>query len=364
MKLYTKKKTIISLSLIAGILIVIAICSCTTKKSSDFITVIDMEGTQVTLNKNINRVACISPSATNLMIAFGLGEKIVGTYRSFLYNSWVYELYPPARKFKEYSYSISAEELLKDEIDLVILQNTENADSFRNAGIPVVAVHQYSSTGPFDDEVYEVAELIGEIFGNPAQQQADKWIQDVKASISEIHSKIGSQNTERSIYYVNGEKEKGLFYSDGGNSMISRILEIANVRLATEKYGVLNVHKVSDEEMVSLNPFAMLIGGAYQNNLIDELNTSDIWSLLDCNKQGRIYRIPVAMVGIENVCAETPVMLRYVASLFNETYHFDLQQELKKNIKKYFGCDLSDDDIKNMCLGLDKNGKSMVNPKN
>ena len=42
MKLYTKKKTIISLSLIAGILIVIAICSCTTKKSSDFITVIDM----------------------------------------------------------------------------------------------------------------------------------------------------------------------------------------------------------------------------------------------------------------------------------------------------------------------------------
>ena len=108
----------------------------------------------------------------------------------------------------------------------------------------------------------------------------------------------------------------------------------------------------------------MLIGGAYQNNLIDELNTSDIWSLLDCNKQGRIYRIPVAMVGIENVCAETPVMLRYVASLFNETYHFDLQQELKKNIKKYFGCDLSDDDIKNMCLGLDKNGKSMVNPKN
>ena len=128
----------------------------------------------------------------------------------------------------------------------------------------------------------------------------------------------------------------------------------------TEKYEVLNVHKVSDEEMIALDPYAMLIGGAYQNNLIDELNASSVWSALTCNQNERVYRIPVAMVGIENVSAETPVMLRYVASLFNDNYSYDIKQGLKENIKKYFGYELTESDVENMCKGLTKAGKRMV----
>ena len=143
--------------------------------------------------------------------------------------------------------------------------------------------------------------------------------------------------------------------------MISRIFDVANVRLATEKYEVLNVHKVSDEEMIALNPHAMLIGGAYQNYLLEQLNNSAVWSALECNQQNRVYRIPVAMVGIENVSAETPVMLKYVASLFNYSYAFDMKAELKANIKKYFNYDLTDGDVENMCNALTKNGEVMVN---
>jgi iron complex transport system substrate-binding protein len=342
---------------------VASLASCDGTDESESVTVIDMEGTTVTIPQNVTRVACISPSATDLMIAFGLGDKIVGAYRSFTYNPWVTELYLPAKDFKGYSYSVSAEELLADGIELVIIQNTENAEAFRNAGIPVVAVHQYSPNGAFDEEVYDTARLIGEIFGGDAKIKADAWIEDVKTTISDIQAVIGTANSEAAVYYVNGEKEKGLYYSDGGNSMISRILEIANTRLATEKYEVLNVHKVSDEEMVALNPYAMLIGGAYQNNLADELASSEVWSMLDCNQQGRVYRIPVAMVGIENVSAETPVMLKYVASLFNEEFKFDMNAELKANIRKYFGYELTDEDVENMCRGLDKNGERMVDAK-
>ena len=325
----------------------------------DAITVTDMEGTNVTIPKNVSKIACISQSATDLMIAFGLGDKIVGTYRSFTYNPWTTEIYPAAANYKAYSYSVSAEELLADGVELVIIQDTENADAFRNAGLPVVAVHQYSPTGAFDEEVYDTARIIGEIFP-AAKEKADAWIKDVKDTISEIESSIGTIPSDKSVYYVNGEKEKGLYYSDGGNSMISRILNVANVALATEKYEVLNVHKVSDEEMIALDPYAMLIGGAYQNNLMDELNASKVWSALTCNHEGRIYRIPVAMVGIENVSAETPVMLRYAASLFNETYTYDLKKGLKENIRRYFGYELTDADAENMCKGMTKTGERMV----
>ena len=338
----------------------LGVAACKPDGGDDTITIIDMEGKQVAVPKNVEKVACISPSATDLMIAFGAGDKIVGTYRSFTYNPWAEEIYPAAANFKGYSYSVSAEELLSDGIELVILQDTENADAFRNAGIPVVAVHQYSPTGAFDDEVYDTARIIGEIFGGSVKEKADAWIQEVKNTIADIQQNLGATNSEKAVYYVNGEKEKGLYYSDGGNSMISRILNVANVRLATEKYEVLNVHSVSGEEMLALNPYAMLIGGAYQNNLVDELNASPVWSALDCNQQNRVYRIPVAMVGLENVSAETPVMLKYVANLFNSDYSFDMATELKANIKKYFKYDLTDTDVANMCLGLTKAGERMV----
>lgn len=337
----------------------LSICGCGNKQLNDnTITITDMEGTEVVISKDVKKVACISQSATDLMIAFGLGNKIAGTYRSFTYNKWISELYPESANYKAYSYSVAAEELVADGIDLVIIQDTENANAFRNAGIPVVAVHQYSPSGAFDDEVYDTANIIGAIFPE-AKAKADAWIKDVKDTITDIQTKIGTTNSENTVYYVNGEKSKGLYYSDGGNSMISRIYDIANVRLATEKYEVLNVHKVSDEEMVALNPYAMMIGGAYQNNLIDSLNNSPVWSTLDCNKENRVYRIPVCMTGIENVSAETPLMLKYTASLFNN-YEFDMKTEMKANIKKYFNYDLSDADVENMTHGLDKNGNRMV----
>ena len=66
------------------------------QKGNDPIKVIDMEGTEVIVPKDVKKVAAISQSATDLMIAFGLGDKIAGTYRSFTYNTWVDELYPAA----------------------------------------------------------------------------------------------------------------------------------------------------------------------------------------------------------------------------------------------------------------------------
>ena len=345
-----------------GVLSLGAICltGCQQKEVSTTVTVTDMEGKTVEINKDVKNVACISQSATDFMISFGLGDKIKGTYRSFTYNTWTTELYPKAKDFKAYSYSVSAEELLADGVDLVIIQDTENAESFRNAGIPVVAVHQYSPTGAFDDEVYDTAKLIGDIFG--VKDKADAWIKDVKDTISDINAKCGTTNSDKAVYYVNGEKSKGLYYSDGGNSMISRIYDVCNVKLATEKYEVLNVHKVSDEEMVRLNPYAMMIGGAYQNDLVNKLNASEVWSSLDCVTNNRVYRIPVCMVGIENVSCETPLMLKYTASLFND-YQFDKYTETKNYIKKYFNYDLTNQDVDNMYQGLSKAGEVMVNGK-
>lgn len=343
--------------LIATGLLIILCFGCvnkTTKINNKY--VIDMEGTKVEIPNKIDRVACISQSATDLMIAFGLGEKIYGTYRSFMYNTWVPILYPYAKNYKSYSYSVSAEELINDKIDLVLIQNTENIESLRKTNIPIIAVHQFTNDDEFDDEVYDIAEILKAIFPE-CKDKADYWINDVKKAIEDVRNNVKDSNEV--VYYINGEKAKGLYYSDGGHSMISRVLHIAGVKLATEMYSVLNVHKVSDEEMINLNPDAILIGGAYQNILSDELKNSSVWSNLDAYKNNKVYRIPVCMVGIENVSAETSLMIKHIASLFSD-YQFDIKSEIKKCIKYYFNYDLSDGDIENMSKGLDSNGQNMI----
>ena len=195
-------KKILNLLVLGIIPLVLTGCGNNTQPSDDKVTIIDMEGKTVTVSRDVKKVACISQSATDLMIAFGLGNKIAGTYRSFTYNKWAAELYPNASNYKAYSYSVSAEELLADGIDLVIIQDTENADAFRNAGIPVIAVHQYSPNGAFDEEVYDVANILGQLFPE-AKTKADAWIKDVKDTISDIQSKCGTTNSEKAIYYVN-----------------------------------------------------------------------------------------------------------------------------------------------------------------
>ena len=346
------KKKIIAISLL---IIMCFGCANKTIKNNN-IYVIDMEGSKVEIPNKIERVACISQSATDLMIAFGLGEKIYGTYRSFMYNTWVPILYPYANNYKLYSYSVSAEELINDKIDLVLIQDTENIEALRKTNIPIIAVHQFTNDDEFDDEVYDIAEILKTIFPE-CKDKADYWINDVKKAIEDVRNNIKDSNEV--VYYINGEKAKGLYYSDGGHSMISRVLHIAGVKLATEMYSVLNVHKVSDEEMINLNPDAILIGGAYQNILADELKNSSVWSTLDANKNNKVYQIPVCMVGIENVSAETSLMIKYAASLFSG-YQFDINSEIKKCIKYYFNYDLSDRDVENMVKGLDNNGQNMI----
>jgi ABC-type Fe3+-hydroxamate transport system substrate-binding protein len=309
----------------------------------------------VDVPKNVSKIACISASMADFMISFGLGDKIVGVYSFMLLNDWVYEIYPEAHNYKSYDYEVSAEELLSDGVDLVISLDPRSSDNWKDAGIPTILVSTYSETGPYVEEAYQMVDIIATIFPE-VKDKAEAWKKDYDDAISEIQTAIGTEDSDTSVYYVNGAKSKGLYYSDGKNTIFSRMCDIANVKFATEKYKATEVHSVSEEELVSLNPDAMIIGGVYQNYLLDLLDNSELWSSLNCYKENKVYTIPVAFVNLEILSCETPVMMKYLAGLFNDGYEYDLSEGLKQCMKKYFNYTLTDSDVYNMCHGLNKSG--------
>ena len=56
-----------------------AITGCSNKgETQETISVTDMLGTTITINKNPKKVACISRTTYDLLVAYGLGDKIDG----------------------------------------------------------------------------------------------------------------------------------------------------------------------------------------------------------------------------------------------------------------------------------------------
>ena len=85
--------------LVALILVpMFAFTSCTQKKD-DTIEITDMAGVKVKIPRSPKKVAAVSPSTGDLMIAFGLGDLLDGTYYSTLNNPWAKEIYPASENF-------------------------------------------------------------------------------------------------------------------------------------------------------------------------------------------------------------------------------------------------------------------------
>lgn len=349
------------INLVVVVVCMMSLVGCATSASKEAKIVVDMAGNEVEIPNDIERVACIYPSTTDMMVTLGLEEYIAGTYRTTLDNPWTEKLVPESVDWISYDYDTSVETILEQDIDLVFIPDAETAETYTQSGICAVVIRQYTQDDAFDTEYYECARILGEIFG--VEEEAEAWTIEVQDTIEEIQTTIEANDEveAQTVYYVNGEKAKGLWYSDGGNSTIQTTLEILGQQLATEVYLVETVHGASTEEMISLNPDVIIIGGIYQQELLEELYNDPIWNELPCVIEGQVYTIPVGFIGIENLSAETPIMLKYLANMFYpDLFDYDIEQELMDCMEQYFNYSLSEEEAANMLEGISYDGKSLL----
>ena len=119
-------------------------------EKQDQITVTDMVGTTITLKKNPKKVACISRTTYDLLVAYGVGDKIDGAYKGTLKNEWVPLIYPESANHYVYEYNNSAELFLSRGVDLVLAPEKYMADDLNAHGIPSLCVSLYG-TPTFDN---------------------------------------------------------------------------------------------------------------------------------------------------------------------------------------------------------------------
>lgn len=353
-----KKIKLLTTALLSASIITI-MAGCKSKNENKQITVTDMLGDSITINKNPKKVACVSRTTYDLLVAFGLGDKIDGAYKTIYDNQWTSTIYSNSTSEYRYEYNESYETFITRGVDLVFSPEKYISDDLKEHGIKSLCVSLYGNP-TFDNYVYYFADLVTQIWdSNDVKTKVEKWKSKVSKAINDIKQELNKHElSQKKIMYVRGDKNKGIEYTDTKGSFTEYAYRILGFDFAGSSF---DTNKPSKEEICSYNPDAFVIGGVYQNKLVEALKNDAVYSNLNAVKNGNIYTIPVGLTMFEQLSAVTPLFFYDMANkIYPEYFNYDISTMLKETIKEYFNTDLTNEDINNILTGKNKDGNDLA----
>ena len=182
------------------------------------VTVTDMTGREVTLDKPATRIVALTPSDCEILYAIGAGDTLVGRGKYCDYPAEVLNV-----TAVQSGRDTNLEEIIALEPQVLLMstmaQTEEQVQALENAGIKVVVSDAQDIEG-----VYTAIELIGKLMGKDAEAAA--VIESMKATFAEVAEKA-SENAGKTVYFEVSPLQYGLWTAGKGTFMN----EIANMQV-------------------------------------------------------------------------------------------------------------------------------------
>lgn len=351
-----------ALLIIVALLFSIATCFTGCKQgktTAETVTVTDMLGETVEVKKNPTKVACVSRTTYDLLVAFGLGDCIDGVYYSLLENEWAGVFDKDASKRYSCQYEESYETFLSRGVEIVFAPEKYIADGLKEHGIKALNVSLYG-TPSFDGYVYFFADLVKQIWDSPeVAARVDTWKNHMSSTIGEIQTELAKHDdARRTVYYVRGDKNKGIGYTDTVGSFTEYAYRVLGMITLNDRF---ETNKPSAEEICAQNPDVFVIGGIYQKTLENTLKTTEPYTQLDAVKNDQIYNIPIGLTMFEQLSVFSPVFLCDQANkLYPDHFHYDVKQMILDYSTEFFGVTLTETEAENMLSGLSRDGGALA----
>jgi iron complex transport system substrate-binding protein len=354
------RKSCFWLYLLIMVILSLQLFACNnSKKDSKTITITDMVGDIVEVPKNPEKVAVLARSAVDMLVAFGLGEKITGIYYTIFDNEWAKILYPGIDNYHKYDYNTTIETYLTHKVELVFCPEQYLAENLREHGIPAVTVSQYGNPN-YDNYVFYFADMIKQIWSDESiSKKVESWKNGFIDIRNQITSALVNVPTTKTLYYVRGDKNNGITYTENTEKSVQNtICKYLRLEYASKDF---KTSQPTAEAILQINPDYIIVGGVYQHAIINAAKTSATWQNLSAFTNNNVFNIGVGFVMFEQNGVELTVYLADLANkIYPEIFNFDVEKLLKETIKTYFGKELSDMDIYNMLHGLKCNGQPFV----
>jgi iron complex transport system substrate-binding protein len=215
------------------------------------LTVVDDEGTQVTLPAPPERIISLSPANTEIVFALGAGDRLVGGTSFDDYPAEAADL-PDVATYQ----GVVTEQVVGLEPDLVLAAGNfftppDDVARLRELGYPVIVVY-----APDVPAVLADIELIGTAIGAAAEATAmTMQMSDQLRAIEAAAAGTGS--TPRTFYQIGSEPE---IYAPAPGSFVADMVALAGGDAITTSDPV--VFSIPLEELVVADPEVIVVGDA------------------------------------------------------------------------------------------------------
>ena len=245
--------------------------------------VTDRESTEVNIPTKIEKIISTAPSNTEVLMALGLGDKLVAIDKYSTDIEGINTELPQIDFLNP-----DAETIIGLEPDIVIASGHNKTGSVEDpfkaiseAGIPVVYIPSSDSI----DGIYKDIEFIADVVNE--RSKGKEIVDDMKAQVEEIKA-IGDTITDKKSVYF--EISPAPYLSSFGKStFLNEMIEIIGAKNIFEnEEGWVSP---TAEAIIDANPDVIITNAGYMENPTEEIKSRDAWENINAIKNNEVYLV-------------------------------------------------------------------------
>ena len=245
--------------------------------------VTDREGTEVNIPTKIEKIISTAPSNTEVLMALGLGDKLVAIDKYSTDIEGINTELPQIDFLNP-----DAETIIGLEPDIVIASGHNKTGSVEDpfkaiseAGIPVVYIPSSDSI----DGIYKDIEFIADVVNE--RSKGKEIVDDMIAQVEEIKA-IGDTITDKKSVYF--EISPAPYLSSFGKStFLNEMIEIIGAKNIFEnEEGWVSP---TAEAIIDANPDVIITNAGYMENPTEEIKSRDAWENINAIKNNEVYLV-------------------------------------------------------------------------
>lgn len=287
------------------IIIFIFVFSCNYNNSSSQIK--DRAGNEIKIPERIDKIICLSPSITEILIDIGEAYKIISVDS---YSKEILEKnnidYSEMQIFD--MMNPDAEKIISINPDIIfvntfsVFSGKSSIDVIKSLGLTVAVIPNSDTLAGIEDDIYFLGEVL------KLEDKAEEIVFEMKENIEKIKSIGDKIEDKKSIYFEIGAMPN--LYSFGTNVYLDDMINIIGAKNIFEDRN--SWIAVSEESVLSANPDIIFTSVDYIDNPVSEILNRHAWQNIKAIQKKQVYFIPSSSLPNHNIIKSLVLMAKSI----------------------------------------------------
>lgn len=286
------------------------IISCDNNKNDSVFRIKDRAGNDITIPERIDKIICLSPSITEILIDIGESDKIISvdSYSKEILeknnidysNMQIFDMMNP-----------DAEKIISLNPDIIfvntfsVFSGKSSIDAIKNLGLTVAVIPNSDTLAGIEDDIYFLGEVLR------LKNEAEYIVFEMKENIEKIKSigdKIKIEGNQKNVYFEIGAMPN--LYSFGTNVYLDDMINIIGAKNIFEDRNSWIV--ASEENVLSANPDIIFTSVDYIDNPVQEILSRHAWQNIKAIQKRQVYFIPSSSLPNHNIIKALILMAKSI----------------------------------------------------